>query len=95
MDVKLHKNCKKTRNDKVGMDCMDFGPLNNFKRMLKGNSYQMMIDHLSHTITELRSNDKLAQFEVIILDKNKIYHKHQKHDDNKFDLLYSGEYHLR
>ncbi len=51
------------------------GPLNNFKRMLKGNSYQMMIDHLSHTITELRSNDKLAQFEVIILDKNKIYHK--------------------
>ena len=51
------------------------GPLNNFKRMLKGNSYQMMIDHLSHTITELSSNDKLAQFEVIILDKNKIYHK--------------------
>ena len=51
------------------------GPLNNFKRMLKGNSYQMMVDHLSHTITELRSNDKLAQFEVIILDKNKIYHK--------------------
>ena len=51
------------------------GPLNNFKRMLKGNSYHMMIDHLSHTITELRSYDKLAQFEVIILDKNKIYHK--------------------
>ena len=51
------------------------GPLNNFKRMIKGASYQMMIDHLSHTITELSSNDKLAQFEVIILDKNKIYHK--------------------
>ena len=48
------------------------GPLNNFKRMLKGNSYQMMIDHLSHTITELSSNDKLAQFEVIILYKNNI-----------------------
>ena len=35
----------------------------------------MMLDHLSHTITELGSSDKWAQFEVIILDKNKIYHK--------------------
>ena len=51
------------------------GPLNNFKRMIKGASYQMMIDHLSHTITELGSSNKSAQFEVIILDKNKIYHK--------------------
>ena len=51
------------------------GPLNNFKRMLKGESYQMMIDHLSHTITKLGSSDNWAQFEVIILDKNKIYHK--------------------
>ena len=51
------------------------GPLGNFKRMLKGDSYQMMIDHLSHTITQLGSTDKWAQFEVIILDKNKIYHK--------------------
>ena len=51
------------------------GPLNNFKRMLKGDSYQMMIDHLSHTITKLGSSDNWAQFEVIILDKNKIYHK--------------------
>ena len=51
------------------------GPLGNFKRMLKGDSYQMMINHLSHTITQLGSSDKWAQFEVIILDKNKIYHK--------------------
>ena len=51
------------------------GPLPNFKRMLKGDSYQMMIDHLSHTITKLGSRDNWAQFEVIILDKNKIYHK--------------------
>ena len=51
------------------------GPLGNFKRMLKGDSYQMMIDHLSHTITQLGSTDKWAQFEVIILDKSKIYHK--------------------
>ena len=51
------------------------GPLDNFKRMIKGDAYQMMIDHLSHTITQLGSSDKWAQFEVIILDKNKIYHK--------------------
>ena len=51
------------------------GPLSNFKRMIKGDAYEMMINHLSHTITQLGSTDKWAQFEVIILDKNKIYHK--------------------
>ena len=51
------------------------GPLSNFKMMIKSASYGMMINHLSHTITELGSSDKWAQFEVIILDKDKIYHK--------------------
>ena len=51
------------------------GPLDKFKKMIKGESYQMMINHLSHTITKLGSSDKWAQFEVIILDKEKIYHK--------------------
>ena len=51
------------------------GPLDNFKRMIKGDSYQMMINHLSHTITKLGESDNWAQFEVIILDKDKIYHK--------------------
>ena len=51
------------------------GPLGNFKRMIKGDSYQMMLNHLSHTITLLGSDDNWAQFEVVILDKNKIYHK--------------------
>tara|TARA_B100001057_G_C22405303_1_gene777529 strand:- start:145 stop:618 length:474 start_codon:yes stop_codon:yes gene_type:complete len=51
------------------------GPLNNFKRMLKGDSYKMMINHLSHTITQLGTGENWAQFEVIILDKEKIYHK--------------------
>ena len=51
------------------------GPLDNFKRMIKGDSYEMMINHLSHSITKLGSSDKWAQFEVVILDKNKIYHK--------------------
>ena len=51
------------------------GPLDNFKRMIKGDSYQMMINHLSHTITKLGESENWAQFEVIILDKDKIYHK--------------------
>jgi len=51
------------------------GPLSNFKMMIKSDSYGMMINHLSHTVTELGSSDKWAQFEVIILDKDKIYHK--------------------
>ena len=51
------------------------GPLSNFKMMIKSDSYQMMINHLSHTITQLGSKDNWAQFEVVILDSNKIYHK--------------------
>ena len=51
------------------------GPLPNFKQMIKGRSYQMLIDHISHTITEVGSSDKWAQFEVVILDQEKIYHK--------------------
>ena len=51
------------------------GPLPNFKQMIKGRSYQMLINHISHTITELDSSDNWAQFEVIILDQEKIYHK--------------------
>jgi hypothetical protein len=51
------------------------GPLPNFKMMLKSRSYQMLLNHLSHSITKLGSGDKWAQFEVIILDKDKIYHK--------------------
>ena len=51
------------------------GPLDNFKRMIKGESYQMMINHLSHNITKLGSSDNWVQFEVVILDKEKKYHK--------------------
>ena len=51
------------------------GPLDKFKKMIKSDNYQMMIDHLSHTITQVRGGASWAQFEVIILDKEKIYHK--------------------
>ena len=51
------------------------GPLERFKRMIKGNNYQMMINHLSHTVTQVMRGDDWVQFEVILLDKEKIYHK--------------------
>ena len=51
------------------------GPLDKFKRMIKGINYQMMINHISHTITEIRGGENMVQFEVIILDNKKIYHK--------------------
>ena len=51
------------------------GPLPNFKMMIKGNSYKMLLNHLSHSITALGSSNEWAQFEVVILDKKKIYHK--------------------
>jgi len=51
------------------------GPFPKFKIMIKGNSYKMLLNHLSHTITKLGSDDSWAQFEVVILDKEKIYHK--------------------
>ena len=51
------------------------GPLPKFKKMIKGDSYKMMINHLSHTVTELGKGNNWAQFEVIILDSEKIYHK--------------------
>ena len=51
------------------------GPFPKFKTMIKGNSYKMLLNHLSHTITKLGSGDRWAQFEVVILDKEKIYHK--------------------
>ena len=51
------------------------GPLDKFKLMIKSNNYQMLINHISHTITQIRGGDNWVQFEVIILDKNKIYHK--------------------
>ena len=51
------------------------GPLDKFTKMIKGDAYQMLIDHLEHTINPLGNSDKWAQYEVIILDKNKIYHK--------------------
>ena len=51
------------------------GPIDRFKEMIKGDSYNMLLNHISHEIKEIYSDDKNAVYEVIILDQNKKYFK--------------------
>ena len=51
------------------------GPLNRFIKMLKGDSYKMLLNHKEHKITEVQLTDLIASYEVTILDENKSYHK--------------------
>jgi len=43
--------------------------------MIKGKSYEMLLNHLDHNITLVQSNDLIVNFEVTVLDKNKTYYK--------------------
>tara|TARA_B100000700_G_C14238071_1_gene486864 strand:- start:21 stop:485 length:465 start_codon:yes stop_codon:yes gene_type:complete len=51
------------------------GPLSRFKEMIKGESYNMLLNHISHKIKEIYTDDKSAVYEVTILDNNKQYFK--------------------
>ena len=51
------------------------GPLDKFQIMLKGESYSMLLNHEDHKINEVYLSDKVATFEVIILDTEKKYYK--------------------
>ena len=51
------------------------GPLPRFKTMLKGASYEMLLNHLDHEVFEVEITDNIASYEVTILDKNKKYYK--------------------
>ena len=51
------------------------GPLDRFKTMIKGKSYEMLLNHLDHKIVEIKSTDLKALFEVTVLDKDKTYYK--------------------
>jgi len=51
------------------------GPLDRFKEMIKGNSYNMLLNHISHKIEEIYSDQNKAMYEVTILDINKEYFK--------------------
>ena len=51
------------------------GPLDRFKTMIKGKSYEMLLNHLDHKVVEVKSTDLTALFEVTVLDKDKTYYK--------------------
>ena len=51
------------------------GPLNKFKEMIKGNSYNMLLNHISHEIVEIYSDNERALYEVVVLDVEKKYFK--------------------
>ena len=51
------------------------GPLNRFKEMIKGESYSMLLNHISHEIKEIYTDEKKAIYEVTILDSGKKYFK--------------------
>ena len=51
------------------------GPIERFKKMMKTDSYSMLINHSNHEILEVYTSNKVATFEVTILDKEKKYYK--------------------
>ena len=51
------------------------GPLSNFISMLKSDSYNVLLNHISHEIIKLKMTDSQAFFQVTILDANKAYYK--------------------
>ena len=51
------------------------GPIERFKNMLKTDSYSMLLNHSSHDVVEVYKSDKVATFQVMVLDKEKKYYK--------------------
>ena len=51
------------------------GPLENFKNMIKTDSYSMLLDHSNHEISEVYMSNKVATFEVTVMDREKKYYK--------------------
>ncbi len=49
------------------------GPLEKFKRMIKGESYKMLLNHKEHKISEVYSDENKAIFEVVVMDDSKKY----------------------
>lgn len=46
------------------------GPLSRFTRMLRGPGYGMLINHLSHEITEIRRTGRSAVYQVKVLSRD-------------------------
>ena len=51
------------------------GPLENFKLLLKSDSYKMLLNHIDHQVQEVNITDEKAAFEVTVLGEGKTYYK--------------------
>ena len=51
------------------------GPLTNFKSMIKGDDFSMLLNHKEHKVKEVFLSDDVATFEVIVLNSDKEYFK--------------------
>ena len=51
------------------------GPLSKFKEMIKGDSYNMLLNHIGHEIIEIYSDENRAGYEVTVLSADKRYFK--------------------
>ena len=51
------------------------GPIERFKNMIKTDSYSMLLNHSNHEISEVYMSNKVATFEVIVMDREKKYYK--------------------
>tara|TARA_B100000029_G_scaffold76614_1_gene68408 strand:+ start:288 stop:773 length:486 start_codon:yes stop_codon:yes gene_type:complete len=51
------------------------GPLERFKDMIKTDSYSMLLNHSNHEISEVYMSNKVATFEVTVMDLEKKYYK--------------------
>ncbi len=51
------------------------GPIEKFKNMLKNDSYSMLLNHSNHEVLEVYKSNRVATFEVTVLDKEKKYYK--------------------
>ena len=41
------------------------GPLENFKDMLKGDSYSMLLNHIEHKVKQISVSETMASFEAV------------------------------
>ena len=51
------------------------GPLEKFKKMLKGNDYSILLNHSDHKVVEIYLSEDVATYEVTVLDIEKEYYK--------------------
>ena len=61
------------------------GPLTNFKSMIKGDDFSMLLNHKEHKVKEVFLSDDVATFEVIVLNSDKEYFKLYKL--SKYDIF--------